>query len=140
MQVHFLGSDGNEVVRVDFEGNRSNIVSLVKLQNKSNASHFKETMKFNNQELLVSPLNLNKERGKTGVSHEPVIRYTMQHERETLHLGGNGSQKELKTFAEKKPVLKSATSKKQLETWPVDNKVLVKPSDEIPMKEDFKDF
>ena len=75
MQVRFINSEGNELVRADFNGKTVNIISAEKLQNKSGASYFKNSMKINTGKVFISPLNLNKERGKIEVPHKPVIRY-----------------------------------------------------------------
>ncbi len=77
MQARFLASDGKEVARVDFNGKSANIIPTDKLQNKSGASYFKNTMKLNANEVYISPLNLNKEKGEIEVPHKPVIRYAM---------------------------------------------------------------
>ncbi len=77
MQVRFLGSDGKEVVRVDFDGKTASIIPEGKLQNKSTSSYFQNTMKLNAREVYISPLNLNKEKGKVQIPHKPVIRYAI---------------------------------------------------------------
>lgn len=77
MQVRFLGSDGKEVVRVDSDGKTASIISEEKLQNKSKSSYFQNTMKLNAREVYISPLNLNKEKGKVQIPPKPVIRYAI---------------------------------------------------------------
>lgn len=75
MQVRFLTSNGNELVRVDYDGKAAAIIPSDKLQNKLSASYFQNTIKLNARGVFISPLNLNKERGKIEVPHKPVIRY-----------------------------------------------------------------
>ncbi len=76
-QVRYLNEDGEEMVRVDFRNGQIDIVSGTdRLQNKSSASYFTATRGLDTGEVSISALNLNKENGKVGVPHVPVIRFS----------------------------------------------------------------
>ncbi|WP_324236090.1 methyl-accepting chemotaxis protein [Okeania sp.] len=75
MQLRYLDENGNEMVRVDSDGLIIETIPKKQLQNKANRDYFIETMKLNFGEVYVSPLNLNRERGKIEVPYKPTIRY-----------------------------------------------------------------
>lgn len=77
-QMRYLDETGMEVVRVDTQGNKSRVISEGRLQNKAERYYFKDTMRLQGGNILVSPLDLNRERGKVEVPHKPVIRYAMK--------------------------------------------------------------
>ncbi len=74
-QVRYLDEHGQEIIRVDFDGEKSHIISPEYLQNKADRYYFSDTMKLSRNDLFVSPLDLNRERGQIEVPHKPVIRY-----------------------------------------------------------------
>lgn len=76
-QVRYINEKGHEVVRVDSDSFRSWIVEQDKLQNKSDRYYFLETMRLSGKQVFVSPLDLNRERGKIEKPHKPVIRYAI---------------------------------------------------------------
>jgi len=76
-QIRYLNETGQEIVRVDSSGLQSWIVEREKLQDKSDRYYFKETMRLSGKRLFISPLDLNRERGKIEVPHKPVIRYAV---------------------------------------------------------------
>jgi len=75
MQVRFLGKDGHELVRVDSDGTNAKIIEPDKLQNKAESNYFTQTAELSNDEIYISPLNLNQERGEIERPFKPVIRY-----------------------------------------------------------------
>ena len=77
MQIRYLDENGNEVVRVDSDGVKHEVIARSKLQNKSGRYYFDDTIRMNEGEILVSPLDLNMERGKIEEPHKPVIRYAV---------------------------------------------------------------
>ncbi len=74
-QVRYLNEKGKEVVRVDSNGTTSSIVPRNKLQNKAKRYYFKDAFILNEGEIFISPLDLNRERGKVEKPIKPVIRY-----------------------------------------------------------------
>ncbi len=74
-QLRYLDEHGQELARVDFDGNQTTVVPPAELQNKSDRSYFGETMKLNPGEIYVSPLNLNREQGQIQEPHVPVLRF-----------------------------------------------------------------
>lgn len=75
MQIRYIDERGNEIVRVDSEQNKVNIIPESQLQNKAGRDYFIETLKLEKGEVYVSPVNLNRERGAIEVPYKPVIRY-----------------------------------------------------------------
>ena len=74
-QVRFLDATGMEIARVDSDGQSSAIIAHTQLQNKVGRYYFDDTIVLPSGELMVSPLDLNVERGEIEVPHKPVIRY-----------------------------------------------------------------
>lgn len=74
-QVRFLDKTGMEVVRIDSTGFQSRIVAKEKLQNKGSRYYFKDAFKLSKDQIFVSKLDLNRERGKVEKPLKPVIRY-----------------------------------------------------------------
>ena len=74
-QVRFLDATGMEVVRVDRNQGESAIVAKDRLQNKKKRYYFADTAELTNGQLMISPLDLNRERGKVEQPLRPVIRY-----------------------------------------------------------------
>jgi methyl-accepting chemotaxis protein len=74
-QVRFLDADGMEVVRVDRVRGESLIVPRERLQNKKKRYYFADTAKLPKGELMISPLDLNREHGQVEKPLRPVIRY-----------------------------------------------------------------
>ncbi len=76
-QVRYLDETGQEIARVDSDGLKSEIIKRDKLQNKSGRYYFKDAIALFGKEIFVSPLDLNRERGKIEIPHKPVIRYAV---------------------------------------------------------------
>lgn len=74
-QVRFIDATGQEVVRVDSDGEISTLIPDEELQNKVGRYYFDDTMELSVGELMVSPLDLNVEQGEIEVPYKPVIRY-----------------------------------------------------------------
>ncbi|HEW98526.1 MAG: hypothetical protein DRR00_21690 [Candidatus Parabeggiatoa sp. nov. 3] len=74
-QIRYLNETGQEVVRVDFDGLRTQVIPQDKLQDKSNRYYFKKTVRLSGKQIFVSPLDLNREKGEIEVPYKPVIRY-----------------------------------------------------------------
>ena len=74
-QIRFLDSTGHERVRVDFDGNTTEIISGPRLQDKNNKDYFKESINLLSGGIYTSPIGLNMEHGKIEYPHKPVIRF-----------------------------------------------------------------
>ena len=74
-QIRYLDENGQEVVRVESSGGKTRIIAPPKLQNKAHRSYFTETIQLYDQEIFVSPLELNRERGQIEFPYKPVLRY-----------------------------------------------------------------
>lgn len=74
-QIRFLDATGMEVVRVDRNDGKSKIVARDRLQNKKKRYYFADTAKLASGKLMISPLDLNREKGKVERPLRPVIRY-----------------------------------------------------------------
>ncbi|NEP42119.1 MAG: methyl-accepting chemotaxis protein, partial [Okeania sp. SIO2H7] len=75
MQLRYLDENGNEIVRVDSNGNVIEVISDQNLQNKADRDYFKGTMNLELRQIYVSRLNLNQERGEIEIPYKPTIRY-----------------------------------------------------------------
>lgn len=74
-QIRFLDTTGMEILRVDRNQGTSAIVAREKLQNKKKRYYFADTAKLPNGKLMISPLDLNREKGEVEQPLRPVIRY-----------------------------------------------------------------
>jgi signal transduction histidine kinase/CheY-like chemotaxis protein len=74
-QVRYLDETGQEVVRIERNGLNTQVVAQTQLQNKAHRYYFKDTMQLLDQEIFVSPLELNQEHNQIEVPSKPVIRY-----------------------------------------------------------------
>lgn len=81
-QIRYLNEFGQEVIRVDNINNTVAIVPEDKLQNKKGRYYFDDAMQFGENDVYISPLDLNIERGEIenrgteeNPVYVPVIRY-----------------------------------------------------------------
>ena len=74
-QIRFIGLDGMEVVRVDFNDGRPAVVADADLQDKHDRYYFEETLWLSPGQIYVSPLDLNIERGAVDQPPRPVMRF-----------------------------------------------------------------
>jgi methyl-accepting chemotaxis protein len=74
-QLRYLDETGQELVRVDFDGQQAIVISGDELQDKSSRDYFQETMKLQAGEVYISELTLNQEQGQIQVPHTPVLRF-----------------------------------------------------------------
>ena len=73
-QIRYLDLEGNEVIRVNFNGGRALIVPSNALQQKKNRYYFLEAAKLKDKGIYISPLDLNLEHGAIEVPYKPMIR------------------------------------------------------------------
>ncbi len=74
-QIRYIAADGNEVVRINFDGDNVSVVPPEALQNKAKRYYFQEGMQLSEGEIFVSCIDLNREHGTIEVPHKPVLRY-----------------------------------------------------------------
>lgn len=75
-QVRYLDMEGNEVIRVNFNDGRPNIVEKQNLQNKKNRYYFNDVIDLAYHRIYVSPIDLNIEHGQIEVPYKPMIRFS----------------------------------------------------------------
>jgi signal transduction histidine kinase len=75
-QIRFLDTAGQEIVRVNFNNGKPSIVPEPELQSQVKPYWFNDTLKLNQGEIFVSPLDLNVERGKIEHPLKPMIRFS----------------------------------------------------------------
>ena len=73
-QMRFIDENGNELVRVNFNGQSVSYIRGKDLQNKTGEFYFKEIMKVAKGSKYVSDMTLNRESGKIETPHVPMIR------------------------------------------------------------------
>ncbi len=74
-QVRLLDLSGRELVRVNYNSGRPEIVPPDKLQDKSDRYYFKETRALGPGHIYISRFDLNVERGRIEIPYKPVIRF-----------------------------------------------------------------
>ena len=76
-QLRYLDESGNEIVRVDFvDGEPAVITGTDQLQSKSDRPYFVDSGDLEKGTVLISEMNLNRERGELEVPHVPVLRFS----------------------------------------------------------------
>lgn len=73
-QLRFLDLNGQELIRVQRDGELIRITSKDQLQNKAARYYFREGIQLNAGEIHISPLDLNVEHGEVQKPFSPVIR------------------------------------------------------------------
>ena len=74
-QIRYLDGSGMEVVRVNFNNGNPEIIEQSRLQPKGNRYYFKDTFALGPNEIFVSPLDLNIEKGEIEKPLKPMIRF-----------------------------------------------------------------
>jgi len=72
-QIRFIGVDGREVVRIDFNGKETVIVTGDALKDRGGEAYFKETMRLDKGGVYVSPLHLKMEGGRVVEPFTPIV-------------------------------------------------------------------
>lgn len=75
-QIRYLDSQGEEIIRVNYENNSSILVDKSQLQNKADRYYFIETKNLERNEIFVSPLDLNIENNEIEDPYKPMIRFS----------------------------------------------------------------
>ncbi len=74
-QARFIGADGMERGRVNWNYGNPTVVPRRQLQDKSKRYYFIDTMNLNRKEIFVSPFDLNIENGEVEEPKKPMIRF-----------------------------------------------------------------
>lgn len=75
LQIRYIDETGQEIVRVDSNGATPRIIPKEQLQNKSRRNYFAEAAKLDVNDIHISLLDLNREKGEIEAPYKPVIRY-----------------------------------------------------------------
>ena len=73
-QIRFLDEDGKEAIRINLGSGHPYIVPKDQLQDKSGRYYFKNTLRLNDGEIFISPMDLNIEHSKIEIPAKPIIR------------------------------------------------------------------
>ena len=76
LQIRYIGvaGEGKELVRVERNGDRIQVVELNKLQKKGDTKYFKNGITLGSSEVYLSDISLNREFGQVSKPNTPVIR------------------------------------------------------------------
>lgn len=77
-QIRYLDVDGREQIRINYDEGHPRIVTGEELQNKSERYYFMEMTQLGQDEVYLSPLDLNIENGKLEWPFKPMIRMGMR--------------------------------------------------------------
>lgn len=73
-QVRLIDEKGMEIIRVNFNQGHPKTVLKEKLQNKKDRYYFVNALKLSENEIYISPLDLNVENGSIEYPNKPIIR------------------------------------------------------------------
>lgn len=74
-RIRYIDGAGDEVVRVDSDGQTSRILEARELQNRLSAPYFTEGMKLVPGQVYISGIALDRETGATAGRYMPIVRY-----------------------------------------------------------------
>ncbi len=74
-QLRLIGTDGQELIRINQDQSRCTTVPATALQNKADRYYLREAVRLPGGEVFISPLDLNMENGKVEIPHKPTIRF-----------------------------------------------------------------
>tara|TARA_R110002072_G_scaffold1780_13_gene14971 strand:- start:48795 stop:52301 length:3507 start_codon:yes stop_codon:yes gene_type:complete len=76
LQIRYIGlaNNGHELLRVSRERGNVRIATEQLLQSKADEAYFQETLKLNEDEVYVSPIDLNREYGRIAFPYVPTYR------------------------------------------------------------------
>ena len=63
-QLGYINNEGNEVVKVEFDGKTYKIIPKENLDNRKDEVYFAETLNFNEEEIFISQISLNMKNGE----------------------------------------------------------------------------
>ncbi|MBQ0756330.1 MAG: GGDEF domain-containing protein [Amphritea sp.] len=73
-QIRFIDRQGIETLRINQDYQGQLVVSDDKLQDKSDRYYFTDSFKLNPDEIYISPMDLNIERGRIELPFKPIVR------------------------------------------------------------------
>lgn len=73
-QIRWMNASGQEEIRINYNQGDPSVTHNDNLQNKGGRYYFTDTIKLNNGEFFISPLDLNIEDGKVEQPVKPMIR------------------------------------------------------------------
>ena len=73
-QIRLINTDGQELIRINYNNGYPAAVAKNDLQNKKDRYYFQEAIKLNKDEICASPLDLNIEHGQIELPLKPMIR------------------------------------------------------------------
>ena len=76
-QIRILDAKGMEHVRVDGNGDKTDMATESQLQSKADRYYYRESMKLADGDIFMSRLDLNVERGKVELPLKPTIRFSI---------------------------------------------------------------
>ena len=76
-QLRLIDNQGMERIRANYNGGDPSLADESELQNKSSRYYFQETMKLDEHEVFLSPLDLNIENGQIQRPFKPTLRIGM---------------------------------------------------------------
>jgi len=77
-QIRILDLEGNELIRINHRGGRTQSVPAAELQNKNDRYYFKEALRLSPGEVYAAPLDLNIENGRLEQPHRPTQRLAIK--------------------------------------------------------------
>lgn len=75
-QIRFIGLDGMEIVRVNYNNGNPAVVAQDQLQNKASRYYFADAIELQKGEIFTSPLDLNIEHKQVELPLKPMIRFS----------------------------------------------------------------
>ncbi|WKY47645.1 diguanylate cyclase [Eubacteriaceae bacterium ES3] len=76
-QIRFIDANGDEIIRVDNNGEGAVLISGDQLQNKSDRYYFINTISLKNNEIYISQFDLNVENGVVEEPQKPMLRFSI---------------------------------------------------------------
>ncbi len=77
-QVRLLNLNGMEILRVDLDpDNRARVRPRGQLQDKADRYYVRESMALSENQIYMSPMDLNVEHGRVELPHKPMIRFAI---------------------------------------------------------------
>ena len=74
-QVRLLNAHGQEIIRINYNNGKLQIVPLEELQNKNDRYYFRDALALDVGNFFISPLDLNKEHGQIEKPVKPMLRF-----------------------------------------------------------------
>lgn len=75
-QIRFIDKSGNEIIKVQNDGDKAFLIPKNELQNKKNKNYFINSLKLGRNQHFISKLDLNMENGEVEKPIKPMLRFT----------------------------------------------------------------